>query len=618
MSSSDSRVRGSNTLSKALIHAIESGNADFCERLLNSGADANSHDNHWSCCTALLSALRSKQPKLAEMLIRRGASNSTQMCDIPIIGERITPRGYSAMHFAAALGYERVLEMLLERRHQSYDTDSVTPLHLAARNGHLSCVKLLIKYFEKTMATESGDPSDCRGQKILNSIIRCTGPVQSWRLTRTLRYPGTFGGTSLHQAVAGCHEALVVYLIEAGTKVDLRDEKGLTALHVSAYRGCDEITRILIKSGADVDCRAFGSCTSLHLAVHNGHVGVVLELSRYGVDFTLVDCFGSNAMDIALRTANVDMVSCLIGFGQKISKLESQASSPLYSSLSSGFSNLSLLLLDFSKGFTSEYSPCGSLLIKANTNCHPSIVRRLLRKLKERRQEFPTLEPTSYLSSALCYFSGLGIIDLMNQTLDAGADINGFSKTQDTPLGTACAMGHLDAVKSLVRRGANTSWKDQHAQDVSALEKAKGHQHVVDWLRDSESSVLDVPKIITDRGASSIGGDLARAYSQAHECKPTIFDLRPPSCFGICRRNSFVQEYALRKFNFMHILPSNSNNQTQRKMEWDRLEFRKQYFRTYCYAICKERDILLPLRYSSYPLSTRILRLRFESPWEVF
>ena len=74
--------------------------------------------------------------------------------------------GFTALHLVCEAGYERVADLLL--RHGA-DREAVTmvasasPLHLAAKNGHLSLVELLIL---------DGSVVDCRNGKLRTPLHR--------------------------------------------------------------------------------------------------------------------------------------------------------------------------------------------------------------------------------------------------------------------------------------------------------------------------------------------------------------------------------------------------------------------------------------------------------------
>ena len=560
-----------------------------------------------------------KQPEIAELLIRRGASNDPQMCDTLIPGEDMSPKGYTPLHYAAALGYERILKILLQGHYHTLETDVVTPLHLAIANGHLGCAKMLVTHHESLVAARPCGFGTKHDRHFLNSIIGFTKPNHPWRLTKALQLPNSYGGTALHLAVAGCHEALIVYLVNAGVEIDLRDQEGFTALHISARCGHVQLAKVLIQLGANVNCRAFNSWTPLHQASINGQVPIVLELSRNKANPTLLDSRGRNAMELALSRFNEEMVSCLFGLGLKVPKPDPRTCSPLCSSILQSKS-LSLFLLDFSWGCPPmDCYHRHLLLITAYEHNHPAVVRRLLHKLKDWRRQWTAHESVSDLSPALCHFASHGRIDLMEDLLEAGADINGFSRMEDTPLGTACAMGQLDAVKYLIKRGAKTSWKDQNGRTVSAVEKAKGYQHVLKWLQDgaNDEPVLELRQTMVRRIASSTGNPDVKPYPAIHECDYAVFDSRPLNRYGVRRRKSFISEYIICQNGPIPMSPSKTGNRSQRKPMWDSKEIHEQNKPMCCEAICKRRDRLLPERYSSYPLSKQILRVAWNGPWEI-
>lgn len=134
--------------------------------------------------------------------------------------------------------------------------DNLTPLHLAARQGHLEISRLLLE--------KGADPN---------------------------RMQNTTARTPLHLAVQHQHEQVTKLLLERGANPNLvaRYGKGetLAPLQLAARSGGGEIARLLLRYGARLGSRCSG-CGSqlLHLAARTGHAGLARLLLAQGVDPT--------------------------------------------------------------------------------------------------------------------------------------------------------------------------------------------------------------------------------------------------------------------------------------------------------------------------------------------
>ena len=167
----------------------------------------------------------------------------------------------------------------------------VPPLIVAAHNGHLNSVKILLKY---------GADIETRGTlKIGDEVIT--------------------GCTPLWAAAASGHLDVVKLLIGRNADVDGGTQTGSTPLRAAAYVGHLDIVRCLVESGADVNAQINNkSETPLFPACYFGHLSVVTYLINQGA---IIDLQGNDlnngktALHYAVQMGHLEIVSLLLALG---------------------------------------------------------------------------------------------------------------------------------------------------------------------------------------------------------------------------------------------------------------------------------------------------------------
>ena len=163
-----------------------------------------------------------------------------------------------------------------------------TPLIIAARNGHLNSVKILLGYEADIEA---------RGTlKIRDEVVE--------------------GCTPLWAAAATGHLDVVKLLIERNADVDGRTSRSGTPLRAAAHEGHLDVVRCLVESGADVNARNDCESTPLMAACYWGHLSVVTYLIDKGafMDLQYKDS-GNTALHDAVKRGYLEMVSQLLSRG---------------------------------------------------------------------------------------------------------------------------------------------------------------------------------------------------------------------------------------------------------------------------------------------------------------
>ncbi|XP_066480502.1 transient receptor potential cation channel subfamily A member 1 [Tiliqua scincoides] len=149
----------------------------------------------------------------------------------------------SPLHFAASYGRINTCQRLLRdmedtRLLNEGDKKGMTPLHLAAQNGHEKVTQFLLKK---------------------GALFLCD--YKGW--------------TALHHAAFGGYTRTMRIILDTNVKcTDNVDEDGNTALHLAAREGHSKAVRLLLEDGAKMVLNK-ADASFIHEAIHNGRKDVV-------------------------------------------------------------------------------------------------------------------------------------------------------------------------------------------------------------------------------------------------------------------------------------------------------------------------------------------------------
>ena len=231
----------------------------------------------------------------------------------------------SKIHEAAAKGEISEVKHLLKggflRRPdvEAKDSNGMTALHHAARNGHIEVVRLLL---------DSGATVDAREQVGITplSLAASRGHAVVIQLLSErggdVNARSSTSWTPLHTVF---DEKAAKALIERGADVNASGNDGRTPLHTAAIWSRVEVMRVLLDSGADTNARDTNNNTALHLAVKAIDTGPVRDFLRYS-DVAPDD----EATVLASRIVRINVLKLLLARGADVHLRDKEGNTPLH------------------------------------------------------------------------------------------------------------------------------------------------------------------------------------------------------------------------------------------------------------------------------------------------
>ena len=296
----------------ALHAAVAGGHDKVVTRLLSENHSAlNCHD--YSGRTPLHEAVRKNDSTIVNILLDK----HPQMVK------------YKCKHWQEVdktlVKFEELAEYNADVCHCGY-----TPLHLAARYGHLEVAILLIRKGARL------DERDCTGATPVH-VASCHNHANL--IGGNLNVKTSNGSTPLHSAAACGAVEIIDYLLYKKASLTATDNYGLTALHYSIHnirfrsvvdliaprkghlsgffvhdnryisvdglRWLDTLLTLL-QSGSNVDAVDVDGQTALHIAAHYGLADAVNVLLQMNASMEMKDKNGKTPLEVAFENAPVE------------------------------------------------------------------------------------------------------------------------------------------------------------------------------------------------------------------------------------------------------------------------------------------------------------------------
>lgn len=221
------------------------------------------------------------------------------------------------------------------------DNDGRIPLHLAAQEGHLAVVRLLVSHGSQVNKKSHDGKTALRAAAIEghHNVVEYLLSVDA-----DINYRDADGRSTLYVLALENKHKTAAFLLEKGALVDIVDLEGRTPLHVAAWQGHYELIDVLCKFGANIDAEDNDCRTALQSASWQGHQRIVQYLLEHGalVDHTCNQ--GATALCIAAQEGHDDVVQILLLFSANPNHADQFGRTPMKVALKSGHLNVIKLL----------------------------------------------------------------------------------------------------------------------------------------------------------------------------------------------------------------------------------------------------------------------------------
>uniref|UniRef100_A0A8C8VPM5 Ankyrin 1 n=1 Tax=Pelusios castaneus TaxID=367368 RepID=A0A8C8VPM5_9SAUR len=465
--------------------ALQQGHENVVAHLINYGTKGKVR------LPALHIAARNDDTRTAAVLLQNDP-NADVLSKVPTSSARHgisrTPDELTPLHCAARNGHMRIAEILLDHGApiQAKTKNGLSPIHMAAQGDHLDCVKLLLQYNAEIdditldHLTPLHVAAHCGHHRVAKLLLD-QGAKPSARALN--------GFTPLHIACKKNHIRVMELLLKTGASIDAVTESGLTPLHVAAFMGHLSIVKILLQRGASPNVSNVKVETPLHVAARAGHTEVAKYLLQNKAKVNAKAKDDQTPLHCAARIGHVSMVKLLLENNANPNLATTAGYTPLHITAREGHVDTALALLEAAASQTCMTKvgwrrPLGGAEgLTRRTPLHVAvhhnnleIVRLLLPK------------GSSPHCSAWNGYTPLHIAAKQNQMevasslLQYGASANAESMQGVTPLHLAAQEGHADMVGLLVSKKANGNLGSKSGLTPLHLGAQEGHMPVADVL----------------------------------------------------------------------------------------------------------------------------------------
>ncbi|KAF3070177.1 Ankyrin-2 [Trichoderma lentiforme] len=292
-----------------LHRAVQAGDRNLVESLINEGANLNSRDNSGRTALHYASLRQSRDYGILFLLLKAGSKAAINLTD---------DSGQTLLHYEAEsgrAGSADYLQILIDHGADPRITDKYgfSPFLWAVVAGQEQTTSQLLR-------TDTGTDVNSRSGDGRSALAWAAGlrrhRIASWLLERGASMSTTRDSqiVPLNEAAASGNLDTVRLLLDHRGDPNYRDRDGWSAIHWAAEEGHPEIVALLLDRGANVNAVSSYGTSPLHCAANGGVVSIVRMLLENGADPLKSTCHGWTALHHAAFMGHSEVVQFLLEY----------------------------------------------------------------------------------------------------------------------------------------------------------------------------------------------------------------------------------------------------------------------------------------------------------------
>ncbi|GAB6019564.1 hypothetical protein CHUAL_001137 [Chamberlinius hualienensis] len=361
-------------------------------------------------------------------------------------------RGWIPLHEAAANNRLECLKILLKTAKNLINCvshEGETPLRIALLNGHGSTAEMLLR--------AGADPNLCNNHSesplhaaVANGLVRT---ARRLILAGAVKDKTDYAGetpliVALTKRIVGCVKLLVTH----DSRLDTIDNHGRTPLFIAAETGDINVLKLILDkinltNPCLVERQAFDGTTPVMIAAQSGSVECVQQLFELGGNVNRMANDGYTALSLAVNGGHFECAKLLAPLTDENIKRRTCHGNFVCLLHLALRANHERRRCDTLKLLCSELDVKSCVVKGARSSILDSYYSTLYYIYKENKSDFKT--------TLLCHAIETGDLNCVKEIIEKGGEVNCISTNFIHPLVPAVFLNELEIVKLLLRHGSN-------------------------------------------------------------------------------------------------------------------------------------------------------------------